>query len=45
MSGFRVRLDIGVRARDRVRVRVRCFVVMGGHKGVLCVQQHCGSRR
>ena len=27
-----------------VRVRVRCFVVTGGH-WVLCVRQRCGRRR
>ena len=27
-----------------VRVRVSCFVVTGGHKGVLCVRQRCGRR-
>ena len=25
--------------------RVRCFVVTGGHKCMLCVWQHCGRRR
>ena len=32
---FRVRVSGGT-----VRVKVRRFVVTGGHKGVLCVQQH-----
>ena len=27
---------------DGLRVRVRCFVVMGGHKSVLCVQKRHG---
>ena len=29
-------IEFGVRVR--VRVRVWCFVVNGGHKGVLCVR-------
>ena len=31
--------------RVLVRIRVRCFVVTGEHKGVLCVRQCCGRRR
>ena len=38
-----------VRARARVRIRIRgrirCFVVTGGHKGVLHVRQGCGRGR
>ena len=30
--------------QEPVRVRVKCFVVTRGSKGVLCVQQHCGRR-
>ena len=45
----RVVAGVGVRARVcvsvRVMARVRCFVVTGGHKGVLCVWQYCGRRR
>ena len=29
----------------RVRVRVRWFVVTGGHIGMLCVRQRWGRRR
>ena len=36
-------LDIGHSVR--VKARVRCFVVSGGHKWVLCVRQRCGRRR
>ena len=43
---------VRVRVRSsfiRVRVRVRCFVVTGGHEGVLCTaalrKEHCGRGR
>ena len=45
----RVRVRIGGRVRIwrilSFRVRVRCFVVTGGHTWVLCVQQRFGKRR
>ena len=43
--GYRVRVRFVFRVRVGVRVGVRCFVVTRRHKGVLCVQQHCGRRR
>ena len=32
-----------VPGRIRVRVRLRCFVMTGGHKGVLCVRRGAAS--
>ena len=36
---------VRVRIRVRVRGRVRCFVLTGGRKWVLCVQQRYRRRR
>ena len=44
-ANVRVRARVGYFVRVRVRFRVACFFVTGGHDGVLCVRQCCGRRR
>ena len=54
MHYFRSQIRFRLRVKDwqpslsiqvKVTVKVRCFVVSRGHKGVLCVWQRCGRRR